>query len=75
MYTLGHTHTHTHTQNDAGVNISAPQGFTKPPDTQDQIFTSYMKARIFCEREMPPGTQFVGAQDFKYNEMCKYSFS
>ena len=46
-------------------------GYTAPSDASNQIFTSFMKARIFCEREMPPGTQFVGAQDFKYDEMCK----
>ena len=30
-----------------------------------------MKARIFCEREVPPGRQFNGAVDYHYNEIRK----
>ena len=32
-------------------------------------FNTYMKARIFCEREVPSdsSTQFVGAIDYQYN--------
>ena len=32
-------------------------------------FNSYMKARIFCEREVPSqsSTEFVGAIDYQYN--------
>ena len=32
-------------------------------------FSTYMKARIFCEREVPPGRQFNGAVDYHYNEI------
>ena len=36
---------------------------------QFRYFNSYMKARIFCEREVPSesSTQFVGAIDYQYN--------
>ena len=30
-----------------------------------------MKARIFCEREVPEGRQFYGAIDYQYNEIRK----
>lgn len=32
-----------------------------------------MKARIFCEREVPPGRQFNGAVDYHYNEIRKFT--
>ena len=37
-------------------------------------FNSYMKARIFCEREVPSesSTQFVGAIDYQYNIISTY---
>ena len=35
-------------------------------------FSTYMKARIFCEREVPPGRQFNGAVDYHYNEIRKF---
>ena len=61
-------------QNDAGVNRTTHGEFT-PPDASNQIFTSFMKARIFCEREapdrLPNKNQVLGVQDFRYDEMCK----
>ena len=45
-------------QNDPGINGSGH-------------FSTYMKARIFCEREVPPGRQFNGAVDYHYNEIRK----
>ena len=61
-------------QNDAGVNRTI-YGMFAPPDTSHQIFTSFMKARIFCKREVPDRllnkNQILGAQDFRYDEMCK----
>ena len=61
-------------QNDAGVNPTIYGRFA-PPDTRNRTFTSFMKARIFCEREVPDRlpnkNQILGAQDFRYDEMCK----
>lgn len=37
----------------------------------DGRFSTFVKARIFCEREVPPGRQFVGTIDYQYNEICK----
>ena len=35
-------------------------------------FTTYMKARIYCEREVPSGREFVGALEYQYNDMSEY---
>ena len=37
----------------------------------DGRFSTYIKARIFCEREVPPGVLFAGITDFQYNEISK----
>ena len=37
-------------------------------------FTTFMKARIFCEREVPPGRQFAGTVDFQYNEISELKY-
>ena len=34
-------------------------------------FTTYLKARIYCEREVPTGREFVGALDYQYNDISK----
>ena len=67
-----YTYTHGGIQNDAGVNRTTQDGFT-PPNASNQIFTSFMKAGIFCEREAPSlmNAEFLGAQDFRYDEICK----
>ena len=40
-------------------------------DNGARFFTTYMKARIFCEREVPSesNTKYVGAIDYQYNVM------
>jgi len=40
-------------------------------DSGARFFTTYMKARIFCEREVPSesNTRYVGAIDYQYNVM------
>ena len=43
------------------------------PTTGAKHFTTYMKARIYCEREVPSGREFVGALDYQYNDMSEYS--
>ena len=50
-------------QNDPG---SAPDSVTGA-----RYFTTYLKARIYCEREVPTGREFVGALDFQYNDISK----
>ena len=50
------------TQNDPGVS-SLSLG---------DHFTTFMKARIFCEREVPPGRQFAGTVDYQYNEISEF---
>jgi hypothetical protein len=47
-------------QNDPGLTSSS-----------GNQFTTFMKARIFCEREVPPGRQFAGTVDFQYNEISE----
>ena len=46
-------------------------GYQDDPGTSGR-FTTFIKARIFCEREVPPGRQFVGTIDYQYNEISKY---
>ena len=53
-----------HSQND--------KGSTNPATDGSHFFTTYMKARIFCEREVPPGREYVGAIDYKYNVIREY---
>jgi len=38
-------------------------------------FNTYVKARIFCEREVPSqsSTEFVGAIDYQYNIISTYA--
>lgn len=50
-------------QNDPGLTSSA-----------GNQFTTFMKARIFCEREVPPGRQFAGTVDFQYNEISESDY-
>ena len=44
-------------------------------DMSGNYFNTYMKARIFCEREVPSdsSTQFVGAIDYQYNIISTYA--
>ena len=68
-----HTYIHDGIQNDAGVNRTTQDGFT-PPNASNQIFTSFMKTLIFCEREAPSlmkNAEFLDAQDFRYDEICE----
>ena len=48
-----------------------------PGSTPDQSgashFTTYLKARIYCEREVPTGREFVGALDYQYNDISKHT--
>ena len=34
-------------------------------------FTTYMKARIFCERQLETGDQFDGGIKYLYNELSE----
>ncbi len=34
-------------------------------------FTSYIKARIYCERTVQPGREFFGSIAYQYNDMSK----
>ena len=43
-----------------------------PGSANGDYFTTYMKARIYCEREVPPGRQFTGTIDYQYNEICEW---
>ena len=52
-------------QNDPGLTSSTGLG---------NHFTTFMKARIFCEREVPPGRQFAGTVDFQYNEISESGY-
>ena len=49
------------TQNDPGITTMG----------LGNHFTTFMKARIFCEREVPPGRQFAGSVDYNYNEISE----
>jgi len=53
-------------QNDPGSNPD--------PVTGARHFTTYLKARIYCEREVPTGREFVGALDYQYNDISKQKF-
>ena len=44
-----------------------------PDMTGARHFTTYMKARIYCEREVPSGREFVGALDYQYNDISEYT--
>ena len=52
-----------------GIHVNVPL-FQNDPGINGH-FSTYMKARIFCEREVPPGRQFNGAVDYHYNEIRK----
>ena len=41
----------------------------------DGHFSTYMKARIYCEREVPPGRQFIGSLDYQYNNIESVAFN
>ena len=51
-------------QNDPGLSSTTGLG---------NHFTTFMKARIFCEREVPPGRQFAGSVDYNYNEISEFT--
>lgn len=51
-----------HFQNDLGSTAT---------DGGARYFTSFLKARIFCVREVPPGRQFVGAVEYQFNVLSK----
>ena len=53
---------YTYIQNDRGFD---PGGEDMP------YFTTYMKARIFCERQLEAGDQFEAGLEFLYNELSK----
>ena len=66
--TRTHTHTytyictHTHTQSDMGSSGAGGM---------DKHFTTFMKARIYCQLKLPTGREFAGAIDYQYNEISK----
>ena len=37
----------------------------------DKHFTTFMKARIYCQLKLPTGREFAGAIDYQYNEISK----
>ena len=39
--------------------------------TSDRIFNTYMKARIFCERDKPSGREFTSTLDYQYNSISE----
>ena len=47
-------------------------GSDPDPQTGARHFTTYLKARIYCEREVPPGREYTGALDYQYNEMSEH---
>jgi len=49
-------------------------GSTPGSMTGARHFTTYLKARIYCEREVPTGREFVGALDYQYNDISKQKF-
>ncbi len=48
------------TQNDPGSILEAGGA---------RHFTSYIKARIYCERTVQPGREFFGSIAYQYNDM------
>ena len=34
-------------------------------------FTTFLKARIFCQKERPSGRNFSGTLDYQYNSICE----
>ena len=47
-------------------------GSTPTSAYDPQYFTTYMKARIFCEREKPSGLEFItGTLDYQYNSISE----
>ena len=61
-HTHKHTYAHTHTQNDMGSSGAGGM---------DKHFTTFMKARIYCQLKLPTGREFAGAIDYQYNEISK----
>lgn len=39
-----------------------------------RYFTTYMKARIFCERDKPSSLEFTATIDYIYNSISKYTY-
>ena len=50
-------------RNDKGSNNNSTE------DTP--FFTTYMKARIYCERDKPSGREFTGTLDYQYNSISE----
>jgi hypothetical protein len=40
-----------------------------------KYFTTFMKARIFCQRDKPSGLQFTGTLDYIYNSITSFTFT
>jgi len=47
-------------------------GSAADPMTGARHFTTYMKARIYCEREVPTGREFTDSLDYQYNEISEW---
>ena len=54
------------------VYLKLFNAFQNDPGVSGQ-FSTYIKARILCERDIPPGRQFVGTTNYQYNEISKYT--
>ena len=50
-------------RNDPGSTVTSADGAN--------YFTTYMKARIFCERDKPSGLEFTGTLDYQYNSISE----
>ena len=48
------------------------QGSSSSPDS---LFSTFMKARIFCEQDKPSGRASISTLDYKYNSISEFCFS